>query len=229
MKLRIGLACAVVFLLSACATAPQTPIALSKESLAAGQGRIGVVMTSLPKVDTSLPGADCLLCMAVASAANSALTDHTRTLSYEDLPQLKQSVADAIRKKGMNVTLIPENIDLKLLPDAKNKGPGIATKDFSSLAQKYQIDRLLVIDISALGVVRNYSAYVPTSDPKGMLKGTGYIVNLKDNTYQWYMPVDVAKSAEGNWDEPPKFPGVTNAYYQALEIGKDTFLKPFAN
>jgi hypothetical protein len=61
-----------------------------------------------------------------------------------------------------------------------------------------------------------------------LLQGVGYIVNLKNNTYEWYLPVLVTKAADQNWDEPPKFPGLTNAYFQALEIGKDSFLRPLA-
>ena len=38
----------------------------------------------------------------------------------------------------------------------------------------------------------------------------------------------VARGTEGTWDEPPKFPGLTNAYYQALETAMDTVKKPFA-
>jgi len=36
------------------------------------------------------------------------------------------------------------------------------------------------------------------------------------------------KSAEARWDEPPKHPGLTKAYFQALEVGKETLTKPFA-
>jgi hypothetical protein len=55
------------------------------------------------------------------------------------------------------------------------------------------------------------------------------VVNLKTNAYEWFMPVNILKSAEQKWDEPPKYPGLTNAYFQALELGRDSFLKPFGN
>ncbi|MBE0620149.1 MAG: hypothetical protein IH605_06120 [Burkholderiales bacterium] len=184
-------------------------------------------MTALPKIDTHLRGADCLLCMAVAAGMNSTLTTYTQTLPYEDLPKLKNKVAELIRKKGTNATVIAEDLKIDALTDFDPKGLNIAKKDFSSLKGKYNIDKLLVIDITAIGMLRTYSAYVPTSDPKGMLEGTGYIVNLSNNTYEWYMPVSVVKSTDNNWDEPPKFPGLTNAYFETLEIGKDSFLKPF--
>ena len=39
--------------------------------------------------------------------------------------------------------------------------------------------------------------------------------------------VAIARSSEGPWDEPPKFPGLSNAYFQTVELGRDTFLQPF--
>jgi len=224
--MRIVLA-TIAALLAGCASAPQPSVALGQDTLGAKSGRIGVAMTSVPKTDTQLLGAGCLLCMATASIANSSLTSHAHHLTAEDLPKLKNYVADLMRKKGTEVTLIEESINLDALPANSSKGQNIAKKDFSSLQAKYGVDKLLVINITALGFMRTYSAYIPTSDPKGFLEGTGYLVNLKTNTYEWYLPVTVSKASDGAWDEPPEFPGLTNAYFQALEIGKDSFTQPF--
>lgn len=231
MKTMIGLVLAAISLfLNGCATIPhQEPIQLAENTLASKTGRMGVAMTPLPKVDTSFPGASCLLCIAAASAANSSLTNHTRTLPYEDLPKLKNNVADLLHKKGMDAIVIAEDLQIDTLPDYASKGPNTAHKDFSSLKQKYNIDKLIVINITALGMWRTYSAYIPTGDPKAVLQGKGYLVDLKNNSYEWYLPVNITKSADGKWDEPPKFPGLTNAYFQSLEIGKDSFLKPFSS
>lgn len=230
MKTTFGFTLAAVFIfLAGCATVSQhEPIQLAENTLAPNSGRVGVAMTALPKVDTNFPGAGCLLCLAAASAANSALTDHTRTLPYEDLPKLKNEVADLLRKRGIAVIVIPGDIKIDELPDSSIDGPNVARKDFSSLKLKYNIDKLLVINITALGMWRTYSSYFPTSDPKAVLQGAGYLVNLSNNNYEWYMPVNIMKSAEGKWDEPPKFPGLTDAYFQALEIAKDSYLKPFS-
>ncbi len=218
---------AVSVILTGCAVAPQNPVGLAPTAIKANEGRVGVAMTALPKVDTEFPGASCLLCYAFASASNSALTTHTNTLSHEDLATFKNELADLIRKKGGEAVVIQEQIDVKTLPDNAKPGPDMAKKDFSQLQKKYGIDKLLMVEVATLGMVRTYSAYVPTSDPKGTLVGTGYLVNLKTNAYEWYQPVNIAKSSESNWDEPPKFPGLTNAYYQALELGKDQLREPF--
>jgi hypothetical protein len=220
----LPLAALVVFI-SGCATKPQEPISLAADNPVKGV-RVAIAMTELPKADTYFPGADCLLCLAAASVANSSLTTHTKTWTAEDLPMLKERAAVALRKRGAEVVLIDEPLKLAALPDATNKAPNLATKDFSSFKAKHSVDKLLVIEINQLGVERTYASYFPTSAPKAVLRGRGYLVNLATNAYEWYQSVSVLKSTDGNWDEPPKFPGVTNAYYQALELGKDGFVNP---
>lgn len=227
MNSRVAGILIIVAFLAGCATAPQQPIALKDNSLNAQSGSVAVGMTRMPKVDTEFPGAACLLCIAAASIANSSLTEHTQKLSYEDLPKLKQEVADALRKKGVQVVVIAEDLDLESLPAASTSEPNFALKNFTVLKQKLNADRLLVIEVNTLGMVRTYSAYFPTSDPKATLRGAGYIVNLNDNRLEWYLPVGISRGASGPWDEPPKFPGLTNAYYQVIEQGRDAILAPF--
>jgi len=50
---------------------------------------------------------------------------------------------------------------------------------------------------------------------------------LEKTTTELMRPVNIVKAAEGNWDEPPKFPGMTNAYFQTLELARDRLLKAF--
>ncbi len=228
MKIHFGfIFAAFSIFMGGCVSPPQTPITLSQSAVGPQAGRIGVAMTALPKLDTLVPGAGCLLCLAAASIANSSLTTHAQTLTYEDLPKLKTDVANLLRKKGTEVVVIEEDVNINDLADFDTQVPNSAKKNFAPLQQKYKVDKLLLMDVTALGFIRTYASYIPTSDPKGLLQGTGYMVNLKNNTYDWYLPVYITKSADQNWDEPPKFPGLTNAYFQALEIGKDSFLKPF--
>lgn len=216
---------AIVISLTACAGTPQTPIELTPATLA-GKTRIGVVMAKLPKVDVNLPGASCLLCIAAASVANSSLTTHTQTLGYEDLPKLNADLAQALTKKGQEAVVIDEPLNLETLPDA-TKGPNLARKDFSSLKKKYGVEKLVVVELTTLGMERSYSAYIPNGPPHAIFAGSAYLVNLSSNTYEWYRPIKLVRETEGKWDEPPKFPGLTNAYFQVIELGKDDVLKPF--
>lgn len=228
MRLRFGLGLSAIVLLVGCAAVPQQQaVQLSSGTLAPQGGRVGVAMTALPTVDTQLPGAGCLLCMGAAMLANNSLISHSKTLPYEELPQLKEDLAAALRAKGVDAVVIEAPVKLSELPKFATQAPNIAAKDFSSLQQQYKLDKLLLIDVTTLGFERTYSSYIPTSDPKAVVRGLGYMVNLSNNSYEWYLPVSVLKSAGQNWDEAPQFPGLTNAYFQAVETGRDSFLKPF--
>jgi hypothetical protein len=219
----VGLA----FFLGGCAsTPPQQPLAMQPASLKAEAGRIGVAMSNVPKVDTEFPGAGCLLCLAAASAMNSSLTDHVRTLPPEDVPALKDRAAALIKAKGGMPVLLGSPLDVKTLPDFKSETPNAARKDFRGLKDKHQVDKLLMIQLDTIGVVRNYSAYVPNGEPKAVFSGTAYMVDLKSNALEWYHPFSITKAADGDWDQAPKFPRMTNAFYQALELGKDEILRP---
>jgi hypothetical protein len=216
---------AVVALLQGCATINQKPVALQADAVTSNGGRIGVAMAPLPKVDTQFPGAGCLLCLAVASAANSTMTDYTRTLALEDLPDLKKQAAAALTKKGATPVVIAGDLKFDELPAVSTPTEGFALRDFRGLAAKHSIDRLIYIDLRVIGIWRNYASYIPTGDPFAVAKGVVYMVDLKTNALQWYAPIDVVKGAT-KWDQPPKFPDLTNAYFQALELAKDAVLKP---
>jgi hypothetical protein len=227
-NIAIAAAAALVFL-TGCASPPQQPLTLSDKVFVQKGVRIGVAMNKLPKVDTSFPGAGCLLCLAAASVANSSLTTHTQTLPSDDLVRLKTEVAELLNKKGQTAVVISEDLNISDLPSAGKAGPNLAKKDFSALKTKYQLDKLLVIEIDAVGISRPYASYVPTGEPKGSVSGKGYVVNLADNSLEWYLPVTQQKSANGTWDEAPSFPGLSNAYFQAVEAARDSILQPLAN
>lgn len=227
MNARISaLLASVVVLLSGCVTPLQLPVPLQPQTLAAPSIRVGIVVAKLPVVDTHFPGASCLLCLAAASIANSQLTTHTKTLPYENFPQVKDELAALLTKKGVAVTLI-DSLDIAELPGFKGDAPNFARKDYTGLKAKYNIDKLLVVAVNLAGIERNYSAYIAVSDPKARLAGSGYMVNLNNNELDWYLPLNVVKASDGKWDEPPKFPGLTNAYFQTLEMSRDLILAPF--
>lgn len=219
---------ALALLMAGCASRPQLPVSMNVASVPAGKS-VGIAISTLPAVGMEYPGAHCLLCKVAAAATNVTLADYASTLSLNELASVKNDIAAALSKKGIRVVVIPEPLDLKLLADAANEGRNLARKDFRPLGQKYGIDKLVVIDVAAVGFHRSYSAYIPVGVPVAFLQTTGYMVDVGSNTYEWLAPVNAVKPAEGPWDEPPKFPGLTNAYYTAIELAKERLVKPFSN
>lgn len=227
---RIGgaLALMATSLLVACGTVPQQPVALKDGALATRTDRIGVAMTKIPKPDTLFPGANCLLCLGVASAANKSMTDAVNKWTTDELASLAPELVGMLKGRGLQVVQLDAPLEVDKLPAAKVSAPGLADRDYSSLKAAAGIDRLLVVKWTATGVWRNYASYVPTGAPRAVVVGTASLVNLADNKLEWYAPIQVERNAEGEWDEPPKFSGLNNAFYQAIELAKDQVKKPLA-
>ncbi|NML42445.1 hypothetical protein HHL11_01705 [Ramlibacter sp. G-1-2-2] len=220
----IGLA---ALLLAGCATKPQAPVALDTSALSPAAGKVGVVLAKTPKAALDLPGAGCLLCLAAAQVANSGASGHVETLDVNEFNPVRDQIADALRKKGMQVVVIPDALDLETLAELPGDRDRAAMRNFAPLRQKYGVDKMVVVSLEAWGLQRNYSAYIPQGAPRIYLRASGRMVNLASNSYEWYLPINVARAADGNWDEPPKYPGLTNAFYQAVEEGKDQLLRPW--
>lgn len=221
----VGLLLAVSVVVSGCVTPPQTPVSLRAEALPAPGARVGVALSTLPKPDTFFPGADCLLCIAAASMTNNGLTTQVRTLGTEELQALPKDLATLLSARGQTAVVL-DPIDLSKLGERKAE-PGKARHDFSPLRTAHNLDRLLVVQIDSLGFTRNFAAYVPTGDPRATVNGAAYLVDLNTLTLDWYQPLTLSVPSADKWDEPPKYPGLTNAYFQAVERAMDQVRTPF--
>lgn len=215
--------------ITGCTATPRTPISIDQNFWSPEGKRIGVIMTAPPKEDVFLPGAGCLLCIAAAETANSSLSKHVDTLSHEELNSLKEEAARTLKERGFNVEIIEKPLNLLGLKKIKSKDPKAAEYDFSFYAKQKQLTHLVLFDVRMIGMTRSYANYFPTSDPVGYFSGLAYMIDLKSNSYLWYLPVEIRMPSEdSNWDEPPTFPSLTNAYYQALASGKDQMLTPLS-
>lgn len=230
MRFGFGLlAAAAAAFLTGCATPPQAAVSMPYRPFAEPGLRIGVAMSRLPKVDTSFPGAEWPLCHAAAALANAKLTAHTRTLPADDLAGLKDDIAEVLKRKGQVAVVINEPIAVEQLPKTNSTVRNAAGRDYSSLQARYQLDKLLVVEVTEVGITRPYSSYIATGEPKGIVSAKTYMVDFMDNSYEWYVPVLQYKSAQGNWDEAPAFPGLSNAYFQAIEAARQAILQPLLN
>ncbi|MCL1051494.1 hypothetical protein L2755_17940 [Shewanella abyssi] len=213
------LAFASIFL-GGCAAKIQPPVPLDANALKSAEAKVGVITSNIPVPETTISGADCLLCYAVAAAANSSLDKHLKTIPVDDIKNLKLELTQILADKGVNAVALEGYIDVSKLKKKKSKELNVALKDYSSYKDK-GINYLLVIDVAQVGAYRSYSSYVPTMDPVATFSGTAYIVDLETNKYVLYKPFNNRKASDLQWDEPPLFPGLTNSLYEVIATGKD--------
>lgn len=229
MKRMFGIvfACLSIFLVG-CAATPDEPVALEPGTWSQSVSKVVLFAEDVPEPSVQTPGAGCLLCLATARAVVSSITEHFETLSSEELKDLPTELTRLLEAHDI-VVVSGETQDLKSLPKNKGKKPGQTSKDYSGLAQRYDASHVLVMEIFNLGAVRNFSSYVPTGAPVGVVRGQVSLIDSATNQYLWYLALDVTVNASGQWDEPPTYPGLTNAFYQAMAMAKEKVLKPLAS
>lgn len=215
---------AIIILVTGCAGKVQYPVALNYSAISEN-AKVGVVLAPVPESTMSYPGASCLLCLAAAATANSGLSSHAKTLDNSDLSALKDEVVASLKEQGFDVKLIEQYEVESKLPKISSKELNVAKRNHSIYRTKHDVDYLVVIDFNFVGITRNYSSYIPTGDPAANISGLVRMIDLDTHLYTLYRPVSVYKNAEGEWKEPPAYPGMTNAYYQALEDAKDQVKK----
>lgn len=211
-----------VLLATGCAQTPTKPVPLTPDFYAeAANSKIGFYTDPIPAANTYFPGASCLLCMAAAEVANSGITEQVQTFSSEkDLQPVSEYIETRLNEEGVSPVIIKQPINWKTLKSfsSNDKTKEYATKDFRSFKTRYNIDKLVILDINTAGVIRSYSSYVPTSAPMGYLYGYIGIIDLSDNSFRMYKSFNIKTMVEGEWDEPDNYPGLTNAYYQSYDI-----------
>jgi len=225
MKHIVLLLSAVILFASGCASVPPQQVVDLNFNNIPKQQKIGVYFSPLPKISTSFPGANCLLCVGVASVAHSSLTKQVETFKAEELPKTADKIIQQLKAKGYEVVVI-DALEKKL-PKIKPIAGSTINRNYAAYKTKYGVDQLLVVDFTGLGVVRQYSSYVPVGLPYVSVSAQFYMIDLAQNNYNFYSPLVIMKNAEGEWDAPPSFPGITNAFYQSEEEAIDFLIKPF--
>ena len=152
---------ALILATAACSQKPLNPIPL-EESFYSAPKSIGIYVDKLPNADTFFPGANCLLCLAAASVANSSLTEHVQTLPNEDIASAGKAIEAVAKEKSLTIEQIHTSIDFSALESFSKESvdPKVqyARKDFRPLKQKLNVEQLAIIDINQLGAYRSYNA-----------------------------------------------------------------------
>lgn len=216
-----------IFFFTGCASVPQQQNVDVNLELVPKNQKIGLYVSPLPKITTAFPGAGCLLCLGAASLANASLTKQVETFQADELAKMQEVITEQLKAKGYDVVVITELIPEKKLPKIKPAVGTTITRKYNEYKTQHNVDQLLVVNFSFVGVMRQYSSYIPAGAPYANILAQFYMIDIANNTYSLYSPINISKSADGEWDAPPVFPAMTNAFYQAEEEAVDLLKTPF--
>lgn len=193
---------------------------------------IGVALAKLPKPMSAKSGNQGLLDIMINDANASDLDKHLATLDLSSVNKLRDDIVEYLNKKNITAKTIDTPVDVESLPEIQNQqtvnGVHFAERDFSGLKEQYAVDKLLLVTVTRIGTLRSYYGFIPTSDPVGSSMINGKIINLSNNQLEWNQTASQnVPNAEGDWDSPPAFPGLTKAVYSSFEQSQQMLLNNF--
>lgn len=210
--------------LTGCAST-QLPVALDESLWSERDQTIGVAIVELPKPSVQLTGNQGLLDLAVNTGLASGLRAKVQTWDLSSFQTVSQQLVDELSKHGYKAKVLQP---IKLSDYSENKTQlGYAKRDFSPIKQQHKVDKLILISLHVAGTTRSYYSVIPTSDPLSQAGGLTQVINLDDSRLLYYQPFAAVRAAEGDWDEGPEYPNLSNAFYQSLDETEQLILAPF--
>ena len=220
----------VVLGVSGCVVAP-TKIPVSEQFLNNKTLRVGLVVTPLPEFSMSSSGSQGLLDVAINQGMAKKIKEHLQNASFEPFDKpLEEQFINYITNNGYSVKTV--ELDIATLtkfnkPKKKPKNVQFYQKDLMFLKEKENIDVLVLIETRAVGTIRSYYGFFPTSDPKGYYSGLGSMINLSDNSLLWSSVNSQEIQIKKPWDQEPNYPNLTQAVDEALERAKAKYKSDF--
>ncbi|MFC4160497.1 hypothetical protein [Chitinimonas lacunae] len=217
-KLALMAATAGMLLLSGCASIQQ-PVPVKPAFWQGKDQGVAIVVPTLPKAVAMKVGNQGLLDVAINSALANPLETHLNSLDLSEFNRVAQKINDGLAAKGFSQVTIVNGFDLSKLQEFKDQKPGtgFAKQDFRPLAASMNSGKAVVLKVMAAGTVRAYYGFIPLGAPSAKFMVEAQIVNLKDNSLEWYQNFDRTQPVADPWDQSPNFPNVTNAVYQNVD------------
>ncbi len=212
--------------LTGCAT-PQGPVPLDQSFWAEQQEHIGVAITDVPPPQTLLAGNQGLLEYAINMAATSGMRSKVEKWDTSSLKAFPKDVVNVLNERGYQAQVLDQPLNLQTMKKVKSTKLGYSEIDYTALKAEQKIDKLVVFVVTSTGVLRTYYSVIPTSAPVTQVVVSAYVIDLDDNRLLYYQPFVTNRAAEGEWDEGPEYPNLTNAYYQALDQTQQNLISPF--
>lgn len=231
MTNRIALAVVGAALLgSACAP---SRITVKPEFWQDRQSRIGVALAPRAEAGAHKVGAQGLLDMAINAGMASELKAHLNTVDVSEFDRIRDRFAQELGKRGMNVVVLPLNVDPTKYPEWGEDPPKIENlyeRNLAALRTEQKLDAIVLLQVRRYGTIRSYYGFIPLGAPAGFFEAKGQMIDLKTNALLWQTQTTEQQAtvpAVGEWDQPPSYPNLTAALRTAIGNGNEFLWKEF--
>ncbi len=201
-----------LIMLTSCAT--QKNVKLSENFWNNPKQKIALATASVAtKPQLYQHGYQGLLEIAISRAMNKQLNSHLMQTDLMWYQKLASNFAAKLNERGIST-----KIDTQLNVNEKN---------YSQIASRAGSDKVLVIQLEAIGAVRNYYGLIPINAPQAYCVLSGKLINTSNNQVLWSYQTKVIRPVEGKWDQPPHYPELDHAIKIAINTAEHELIDSF--
>ena len=162
----------------------------------------------------------------IAGVMQSQLMAHMKTLELDEFYGAFADLRLAFEQQGIEV--LPQRVIIdydNLQTKSARNGSGKPTKDFSYYDREYNADLIVMVKVERAGVERAYFGFVPLGSPDAVFSFKVIVVDPSNNdvvsNFSYKAEVDI----EGEWDSPPGYRELSEAFYAAQNRAKDKLIE----
>jgi len=178
------------------------------------QQKIRVASFKAPEPQMHTVGQQGLVDLAINSAMNNQMNKAIKNIDISWYAMLPENFSGQLKKHHMNVTLHPQPIDT-------------SKKSRDAILGQAAGDKLLTLELRAVGARRDYYGFIPTGAPQAYCVLVAEMVDPKDKKVLWRHETEILQPVEGAWDQPPNYPNFTRALQVAVNDAKQELLDSF--
>ncbi|WNG23780.1 hypothetical protein F0U62_06875 [Cystobacter fuscus] len=195
------------------------------------QLKVGVATLPPQKFAAYRAGSEGLMDMAINSAMSDSLEAHLQRMDASKFAAVADQYVERLTERGLNARKLDKPVNPNLLRSFTAPGSGeFAEKDMRPLAEKEDIDMLILLSLQQCGTIRKYYGFIPLGAPEAICVSKGEMINLKTNEIAWRAYPEMSDAIlpiEGDWDQAPDYRNVTRAVDRAMSQAQLFLLKEF--
>jgi len=181
--------------------------------------RIGVATVALPKGAVHMVGPQDALDQAIANKKGARLVTYLEGSQPTEFVGVAAAFSSRLRAMGYAVTEIHEPVDPGLYEELRSKAvTSAALPGLAALGSRHGVDRVLLLSVDRFGAYRDYFVFVATSGPQALFQVSGCLVDVRSPGLLWRVAMGEEQNLvpiEGEWDQPPDYPNLTQALHRA--------------
>lgn len=191
-------------------------IQLSEEFWQTKNQNITIATFKTPEPQVHVKGEQGLVDLAINSAMNNNMNKALKRTDLSWYSNLYSRFVERFKTHKINSSIVSRQVE-----------PGKKNYEMLLTQANAEGDKLLTLELRAVGARRTYCGFIPTGAPEAYCVVVGELIDPKDKKVWWHHATEIITPVKGPWDQSPHYPNFANALDIAMHEAKQEIVDSF--